>query len=156
MKNIFKIIIVLFLINSLFYKYTEYNIKEDYLLEISIPKIKLNKKIYNLDDKKNNLNEGLKLLKPLILPNQNNSIIIIAGHNGNSNISHFRNLYKVKLKDEVIINYNNIKYYYEIVEIYDIKKNGTALIKNNYNNIIVLITCKGYNKQTIFIGKLKH
>lgn len=156
MKNIFKIIIVLFLINSLFYKYTEYNTKEDYLLEISIPKIKLNKKIYNLDDKKNNLNEGLKLLKPLILPNQNNSIIIIAGHNGNSNISHFRNLYKVKLKDEVIINYNNIKYYYEIVEIYDIKKNGTALIKNNYNNIIVLITCKGYNKQTIFIGKLKH
>ncbi len=158
MKKIYKIIIIICFLNIFCYKYSEYNIKvsKDYLLELSIPKINFTKKVYNLDDKRNNLNDGVKLLKPLILPDKNNSYIIIAGHNGNSKISHFKNLYKVKIKDEVIIDYNNQKYIYEIVEIYDIIKNGKALIKNNYKNIVVLITCKGYNKQTIYIGRQKN
>lgn len=98
---------------------------------------------------------GYKLLNPLVLPDKENSYVFIAGHNGNSKISYFKNLYKIKLKDEVIITLNGKEYFYEIVDIYDIIKNGKALIKNDYKNIVVLITCKGYNKQTIFIGKLK-
>ena len=112
MKKIYKIIIIICFLNIFCYKYSEYNIEvsKDYLLELSIPKINFTKKVYNLEDKRNNLNDGVKLLKPLILPDKNNSYIIIAGHNGNSKISHFKNLYKVKIKDEVIIDYNNQKY----------------------------------------------
>ena len=64
-------------------------------------------------------------------------------------------LYKLELKDKIIINYNQKKYVYQIVNIYDILKNGKAVIKKyNYNNIVVLITCKGNDKQTIYIASL--
>lgn len=152
-----KILIILICIINLFcHKYLEYNIeRKDYLFILSIPKINFERKVYNIDDQRNNLNDGLQLLNPLVLPDKENSYVFIAGHNGNSKISYFKNLYKIKLKDEVIITLNGKEYFYEIVDIYDIIKNGKALIKNDYKNIVVLITCKGYNKQTIFIGKLK-
>lgn len=152
-----KILIILICIINLFcHKYLEYNIEsKDYLFILSIPKINFERKVYNINDQRNNLNNGVQLLNPLVLPDKENSYVFIAGHNGNSKISYFKNLYKIKLKDEVIITLNEKEYFYEIVDIYDIIKNGKALIKNDYKNIVVLITCKGYNKQTIFIGKLK-
>lgn len=165
MKKIIKsIILIMTLLNMLSYKFVnntsinntkETKYKENYLFEIEIPKIKLKKEVYNLDSELNNVNIGIELLKPLALPENENSCIILASHNGNSNVSYFNKLYKLELKDKIIINYNQKKYVYQIVNIYDILKNGKAVIKKyNYNNIVVLITCKGNDKQTIYIASL--
>ena len=165
MKKIIKsIILIITLLNMLSYKFVnntsinntkETKYKENYLFEIEIPKINLKKEVYNLDSELNNVNIGIELLKPLSLPENENSCIILASHNGNSNVSYFNKLYKLELKDKIIINYNQKKYVYQIVNIYDILKNGKAVIKKyNYNNIVVLITCKGNDKQTIYIASL--
>lgn len=165
MKKIIKsIILIITLLNMLSYKFVnntsinntkETKYKENYLFEIEIPKINLKKEVYNLDSELNNVNIGIELLEPLSLPENENSCIILASHNGNSNVSYFNKLYKLKLKDKIIINYNQKKYVYQIVNIYDILKNGKAVIKKyNYNNIVVLITCKGNDKQTIYIASL--
>lgn len=165
MKKIIKsIILIMTLLNMLSYKFVnntsinntkETKYKENYLFEIEIPKINLKKEVYNLDSELNNVNIGIELLKPLALPENENSCIILASHNGNSNVSYFNKLYKLELKDKIIINYNQKKYVYQIVNIYDILKNGKAVIKkSNYNNIVVLITCKGNDKQTIYIASL--
>lgn len=164
MKRLFSVLLIL---NICRYKYIEYpvkkeikkeikeEIKEDYLLLLEIPKIKLKNKIYNLNNKKNNVNKNVELLKPFNPPTNENSIIILAGHNGNSNVSYFNKLYKLKINDKINLTYKNKKYVYQIVNIYDIKKTGKAIIrKENYKNILVLITCKGENKQTIFISSL--
>ena len=165
MKKIIKsIILIMTLLNMLSHKFVnntsinnieETKYKENYLFEIEIPKIKLKKEIYNLDSQLNDVNKGIELLEPLSLPENENSCIILASHNGNSNVSYFNKLYKLELKDKIIINYNQKKYVYQIVNIYDILKNGKAVIKkSNYNNILVLITCKGNDKQTIYIASL--
>ena len=165
MKKIIKsIILIITLLNMLSYKFVnntsinntkETKYKENYLFEIEIPKINLKKEVYNLDSELNNVNIGIELLEPLSLPENENSCIILASHNGNSNVSYFNKLYKLELKDKIIINYNQKKYVYQIVNIYDILKNGKAVIKKyNYNNIVVLITCKGNDKQTIYIASL--
>ena len=165
MKKIIKsIILIITLLNMLSYKFVnntsinntkETKYKENYLFEIEIPKINLKKEVYNLDSELNNVNIGIELLEPLSLPENENSCIILASHNGNSNVSYFNKLYKLELKDKIIINYNQKKYDYQIVNIYDILKNGKAVIKKyNYNNIVVLITCKGNDKQTIYIASL--
>lgn len=165
MKKIIKsIILIMTLLNMLSHKFVnntsinnieETKYKENYLFEIEIPKIKLKKEIYNLDSQLNDVNKGIELLEPLSLPENENSCIILASHNGNSNVSYFNKLYKLELKDKIIINYNQKKYVYQIVNIYYIEKNGKAIIKkSNYNNIVVLITCKGKNKQTIYIASL--
>lgn len=165
-----KLISIILLLNILRFKYIEYRItvkeenkiitkettnEEKYLLTLEIPKIKLKRKIYNLESKNNNVNKNIELLKPFIEPSNKNGIIILAGHNGNSNVSYFNKLYKLTINDNIIIEYKQKKYVYQIVNIYDILKTGKALIKtSNYNNIIVLITCKGRNKQTIYIASL--
>lgn len=162
-----KLLISIFLLlNLLRFRYVYYEntikdnnirdtIKNEYFFELEIPKINLYKGIYNIGSKENNVDKNIELLKPCIMPNKNNSIILLASHNGNSKVSYFRNLYKLNLNDKVIIKYNQKKYVYQIVNIYDINKTGKAIIKrHNYNNILVLITCKGNNKQTVFISSL--
>ena len=61
-----------------------------------------------------------------------------------------------------ILNEDDFQYLYYVTE--DGKVYSTIALayfpkampdKYDYKNIVVLITCKGYNKQTIFIGKLK-
>ena len=166
MKRLFSIILIL---NVFCYKYVEYPIeknmdnvvnvitdeKKDYLFILEIPKIKLNCKIYNFNDKRNDVDKNVELLKPFKLPPDNNSIVMLAGHNGNLSVSYFRNLYKLKLNDYVILNYKEKKYVYKIVNIYDVEKTGKLVVKRgDCNHILVLITCKGKNKQTVFISSL--
>lgn len=157
-----KLLISIFLLlNLLRFRYVYYentvkdNIINEYFFELEIPKINLHKEVYNIGNKENNVDKNIELLKPCIMPNNSNSIILLASHNGNSKVSYFRNLHKLNLNDKVIIKYNQKKYVYQIVNIYDINKTGKAIIKrHNYNNILVLITCKGNNKQTVFISSL--
>ena len=73
-----KLISIILLLNILRFKYIEYRIpvkeenkiitkeitnEEKYLLTLEIPKIKLKRKIYNLESKNNNVNKNIELLK---------------------------------------------------------------------------------------------
>ena len=59
------------------------------------------------------------------------------------------------MKDKVFFYYNNVKYIYEITNIYEVDKTGNISLKLTNESDISLITCiSGTNKQVVFIATL--
>ena len=124
---------------------------DNYIGILEIPVINLRKGFYNIDNKNNNVNKNIQVLKSSSMPDQENSLLAIAAHSGNGRKSFFKNLYKLSINDEIIIYYNNNEYYYKINNIYEENKDGTIEInKDNYSKL-VLTTCdqKDKTKQII-------
>ena len=90
------------------------------------------------------------------MPNIDKGNLILASHSGNSKISYFKNLNKLKINDDVIIYYQGNDYIYKVKNIYEIEKTGKAIIlKNNEKKTLTLITCKhNTNKQIVIICEL--
>ena len=131
----------------------------NYVGVLEIPKINLRKGFTSIDDKDNNLNKNIKILKESDMPNVVGGNLIIAGHSGTGRIAFFKDLKKLSLKDSIYIYYQNKKYIYEVVDIYEIEKNGTMSIKKNKNETtLTLITCSesNENKQIVLVSYLKN
>lgn len=129
---------------------------EDYIAVIKIPKINLEKGLYSKDSSKNNVNKNIQILQDSSYPDVEYGNFILAGHSGTGRISYFKNLYKLEQDDEVSIFYNGSEYKYKVVNIYDVKKTGTAnIIRNANKSTLTLVTCRqGTNKQIIVICEL--
>lgn len=128
--------------------------KEEYLLVIEIPKINLRRGVYSLNSKLNSIKYNVQLMKESTMPNLNKSNLVLAAHNGNSKISFFDKLYKLKKDDEVYIYYNGVKYIYKLDKVYDVKKDGDVEVYRDYDKeTLTLITCKRNTKdmQSLFI-----
>ncbi len=128
----------------------------NYIAVIKIPKINLEKGLCSKGAYCNYINRNIQILDEADYPDKKNGNFILAGHSGTGNIAYFKNLYKLELGDEISIFYNGKEYKYQIKNIYDIEKTGTADIVRNMNKTtLTLITCrKGTNKQIIFICEL--
>lgn len=127
----------------------------DYLAIIEIPKISLRRYLYDINSKENDVDKNIEVLKDSDMPNIQGGNLILAGHNGNTAVGHFRNLHKLVLNDEIIIYYNNSKYVYKISKIYDVLKTGSVAIKRDKSkSTITLITCLGNDRQLVVIGYL--
>ena len=123
---------------------------------IEIPKINLKRYLYKVDAYQNNVNKNIEVLKSSDMPDVKDGNLILAGHNGNTSVGHFRNLYKLSLGDDIIVNYKGKSYNYEVSKIYDVLKTGTVAIKRDKNkNTITLITCLSSDRQLVVIGYLK-
>ena len=134
-----------------------YKDKKDYLGIISIPKINLKKEFYHINDKRNNVDKNVTLLKDSVMPNIKGGTLYLAAHSGNSYLGYFKDLNKLVINDIVYIYYNNIEYKYVVSDKYELDKNGKIIIinKNINENYLVLTTCsKTKNKQLLVIGKL--
>ncbi len=127
-----------------------------YTMVLEIPKIGLKKGLYDKSSNFNSVDYGIQILKESSMPSIENGNLILASHRGNSYVSHFNRLNQLIDGDEVIIYYDNVKYTYNIVNYYEIEKNGTARIHRDYNTtIITMITCiKDSNKQIVYIGNM--
>lgn len=123
---------------------------------IEIPKINLKRYLYKVDAYQNSVNKNIEVLKSSDMPDVKDGNLILAGHNGNTSVGHFRNLHKLSLGDDIIVNYKGKSYNYEVSKIYDVLKTGTVAIKRDKNkNTITLITCLGSDRQLVVIGYLK-
>lgn len=130
---------------------------EYYIGKIEIPKINLTRGFYDKNSSLNNVNWNIKVLKESDYPNVNNGNLILAGHSGNYSNSYFANLYKLDKGDQAYIYYDNVKYIYEVVDIYNEDKDGNVKIKRNPNKtVLTLITCTKDDEehQTIYILEL--
>ncbi|MDD2208481.1 MAG: sortase [Bacilli bacterium] len=128
-----------------------------YIGYLSIPKINLKKGFTEINSKYNNVNRNIEIIKPSKYPDVSKSNLIIASHSGSSSVSFFKDLYKLKLEDDVFITYNGTEYKYKIKNIYTDLKDGDVVIKRNKDiTTLTLITCtKGdKNTQTIYICEL--
>lgn len=123
---------------------------------IEIPKISLKRYLYKIEVDQNDVNKNIEVLKSSDMPDVKEGNLILAGHNGNTSVGHFRNLHKLSLGDDIIVNYKGKSYNYEVSKIYDVLKTGTVAIKRDKNkNTITLITCLGSDRQLVVIGYLK-
>ena len=124
---------------------------------IQIPKINLNQGLVPLNSKDNNVNKNIQTIYPSDMPNIENGNLILAAHSGTSRISYFKNLWMLTTNDQFYILYNNIKYVYNITDIYTVPKNGQVEIRRNTNKTVTtLITCTKNDEttQTVYIGEL--
>lgn len=127
-----------------------------YIGLLKIDKIKLEKGLVAKTSPYNNINYNVQILKESGMPDIENGNFILAAHSGSGTKAYFKNLYKLKNEDEIIVIYNGYEYIYKVVNIYDIDKTGTAqIIRNKHKNTLTLITCReNTNKQIIIISEL--
>lgn len=94
-----------------------------------------------------NLDKNVTILKGSILPNKDNSIIFLAAHSGNSKVSFFNKLDKIKNNQEINFYYNNYKYIYKVIKKYETNKDGDIEVNKDFKNKLILTTCSIHNKK---------
>ena len=127
------------------------------IANLYIKKLNINKPIYKLASKNNTVDKNVELLNGSILPDKENSIIFLAAHSGNSNVSYFNNLYKLNIGDEIVFQYKDNKYTYIVNDKFLEEKDGDIEINKTSNNQLVLTTCSttDSSKQLIINCNLK-
>lgn len=130
--------------------------KIEYIGVLSIPKINLKRGLVDPNSSLNDIQYNVKFLNESSMPDELYGNVILAAHSGNARISYFKNLDKLDVNDEVIIDYKNNNYTYSVVNKYEIEKTGkTNIIRNRAENTLTLITCKhNTNKQIVVICEL--
>ena len=129
----------------------------NYIAILEIPSINLKRGIVDFNSKYNNVKYNIQIIEHFQMPNVENSNLILAGHNGTSSVSFFKDLYKLKEDSLIYLYYDGYKYIYKLNNYYDTDKDGKVeIIRNRYKTTITLITCKKgtKDKQTVFIGYL--
>lgn len=123
---------------------------------IEIDKINLKKPLYKIESEKNNVEKNVTILKESILPDQEESILFIAAHSGDSKISFFDDLDKLEKNDKVEITYQNQKYTYQISSIWEEEKNGHIHVNKESKKQLILTTCspKHKDKQLVMSGTI--
>lgn len=127
---------------------------DNYIAVLEIPKINLKK---GLSYDNNNINYNIEIVSGSTFPSDDNSNLVLAAHSGNSKISFFKNLYKLKEGDIIYLYYDGIKYKFVIDDIYNVLKDGSIKVERYQNRkTITLITCKKNSNyyQTVYIGYL--
>lgn len=136
------------ILNSIKIKGSNNKIQEDNKIigSILIEKINVYSNIYDLNSKKNNVEENITILKGSIEPTSSDSIMFLAAHSGNGKYAYFKDLDKLIENDEVILNYKNNKYIYKVKTIFESKKNGSIKVSKLKEKQLVLTTCSPKNK----------
>ena len=128
-----------------------------YLGVLEIPKIGLKRGFYNTDSKYNNIQYNVTMIGGSNLPDVDKGNLMLMAHSGDAYISYFAYLWMLGIGDHAYVTYNGRKYDYQVVNIYNVKKNGVAVIhRNTEKTTLTLITCTKDNdsSQTIYILEL--
>ena len=130
---------------------------EDYYAILEIDRIHLRQEIYPVSSKENDVSQNVLLHKASVMPGMQQSNLILAAHSGNGRHAYFKDLYLLDVEDEVKFYYQGSIWVYEILEIENQEKTGTLYLKEDYPDMITLITCTKGNSslQTIYYGALK-
>ncbi len=131
--------------------------EENFIAVLEIPKIKLKRGFYKFGSKNNHVDKNIEVIETSLMPDNKNSNLILASHSGNSKISFFKNLDKLKVNDIAYLYYNEKKYNYKLITMYNVLKNGTIEISKRRNETnLTLITCDRKNEklQNVYVFKL--
>lgn len=137
----------------------EIKTKYNYIGYLNIPNINLKAGFVDINSKYNNVDQNVTIINGSTMPDEENNNLILAAHSGNCSYCYFAKLYKLKQGDKAYISYKGKEYKYEIVKIYDVKKDGTVAIYRDYSkNTLTLITCtrNSDTKQTVYILELSN
>ena len=118
----------------------------NYIGYLEIPKINLKKGFVDIKSKDNNVNK-------------NGSLMVMASHNGTCFNCYFKNLKKLSNNDIIYIYYDDVRYTYKLVNIYEVKKTGkVSIYRNSRKTTLALVTCKWGTKDTqvVYIAELQN
>ncbi len=133
------------------------NVENNYIAVLEIPKINIKRGLLAIDNKYNNIEYNITILKGSDYPDVENGNFILASHSGTGRIAFFSNLNKLNIDDYVYVYYKKIKYTYKVNNKYLAEKNGTLKLSASHEkSIITLTTCdpNSKSKQLIVIGEL--
>ena len=128
-----------------------------YIGYLSVPDVDIKRGFVNINSKYNSVGYNVMLIEGSKMPDQDKGNLILAAHRGNSSVSFFDKLYKLKDNARAYITYQGKVYEYELRNSYLEPKDGELTIRRNPNvNTLTLITCTRNDKttQTIFIFEL--
>lgn len=110
----------------------------------------INNVIYKKDSTENDVNRNIYLAY------EQENIIVLAAHSGNSRISYFKNLNLLKEKDLIEFVLDNKIRTYKLFFKEEVEKNLSLKIKKYNYPVLVLITCSKIDKtkQEIYYAKL--
>lgn len=132
-------------------KGVKYDYKYDYVGVLEIPSINLRKGFLNIDNLYNDVKWNVELLR------DDNDSLVLASHNGGLYNAYFKNLDKMKFNDEIIVYDDYYVYKYIFSDSYDVMKTGYVdLFRVSDEKNIFLITCKGNDMQTVYVGELSN
>lgn len=129
----------------------------NYIGYLEIPKIKLKKGFVDINSKDNDVNKNVAIMKDSVYPDVDGSLMVMASHNGTCWNCYFKNLEKLSNNDIIYIYYNNVRYKYKLVNIYEAKKTGqVSIYRNSRKTTLALVTCKWGTKDTqvVYIAEL--
>ena len=138
--------------NIVLYKNTDDDL---YTSILSIPKINLRKGIYDINDKRNNVEDNIMIDRNSIYPDNYPSNVILTAHSGISKKAYFDDLKYLDQDSLIELYYNHVKYVYKIDHYYYVEKTGKVKLDYNHKKkTITLITCSNVDKQVVYIGYL--
>lgn len=113
---------------------------------ISVPKLKIDKALVLFGS--SDLKSSLIQYPQTALPGQLGSTVIF-GHsvlpqffNPKSYLTIFSTLYKLKLGDEVFVDFDNVKYRYLVEEMYEVSPTDLSVLEQRFDGrYLTLITC---------------
>lgn len=114
---------------------------------IKIEKLNINEKLYKINSSENNVDKHVTILKESVLPDKENSIVFIAAHSGTGDIAYFKDLDKLKIRDNIILNINKKNYTYTVKEMWEDPKNGYININKEKEKQLILTTCSPNNSK---------
>lgn len=128
-----------------------------YLAVLEIPKIGLKRGFYDVGSKYNNIQYNVTMVQGSTLPNVENGNLILIAHSGDAYISYFAYLYRLNVGDMIYVTYGGRRYEYQLVNIYEVEKNGVVSIqRNRERTTLTMVTCTKNNDyaQSVYISEL--
>lgn len=133
----------------------KYNYFDEYKAVLKIPSINFLRGLYDINNPLNDISKNIAFLENTSYPN-NNSNTVIIGHSGDSLISYFKDLNKLKIGDLIYFYYDNFEYIFEVADIYIVDKTGFVEVKRNKNKMtLTLITCYLDKYQLVIVAYKK-
>ncbi len=129
----------------------------NYIGYLTIPKINLKKGFLDYRSTENDVEKNILVVEGSTYPDVEKGNLILAGHSGTGWKAFFNELYQLAVGDQLIVNYKNKVYTYNIVNIYKQDKVGKIGIYRNYDKTtLTLVTCTNNDSktQTIYISEL--
>ena len=111
------------------------NNNDNILATLTIDKINLHENIYDINDKRNNVEEHVTILNNSKLNNE--SLIILAAHSGNGKLAYFNRLDELKVR----LSINNKELVYKVKKIEEQDKTGKIEIIKSSEEQLILTTC---------------
>lgn len=129
----------------------------NYIAVLEIPKINLKRGLVDPNSPRNNVGDNIQIIKPVSMPDEEDSTFILASHSGSSRVAFFNRLNELSKHDDVFVYYKGYKYRYRIKENYNTKKTGSILVnKSDNESVIILTSCSPSNTmQLVYIGILE-